>query len=64
MISFMIGYREAWKSRVEELTVSRLWMYLTCASIARLISSGSWPEPPATPGPETRDIDTNVSKER
>jgi hypothetical protein len=47
----------------EELTVSRLWIYLTCASTARLISSGSWPEPPATPGPETRDIAIIVSKE-
>jgi len=36
-------------------TVSRLWMYFTCGSMASWSSSGRT-FPPARPGPDTRDI--------
>jgi hypothetical protein len=36
-------------------TVSRLWMYFTCGSMASWSSSGR-AEEPATPGPDTKDI--------
>ena len=39
----------------EERTVSRLWMYFTCGSMASCSSSGR-AFPPARPGPDTRDI--------
>lgn len=40
-------------------TVSRLWIYLTCASIARLMSSDVVVPAAAIPGPDTRLIDSD-----
>lgn len=50
------------KAAETELTVSRLWIYLTWASTDKMSFSELLAEPPATPGPDTNAISADKDR--